>query len=73
MATEEEWGCLRKRRYRSRKKAVDVARRAQVRVGRMRAYRCPFGTETHYHVGHHWSDVDTVEVSSTSVPSTSPR
>ena len=54
MATEQEWACLRKRRYHSRKKAIDVARQSQARIGRMRVYRCPFGSPAHWHVGHDW-------------------
>lgn len=42
--------CLRKRRYRRRHDAVQVARKAQARFGRMHAYRCPYCG--HYHVGH---------------------
>ncbi len=57
MATEQEWACLRKRRYRSRHDAEKAARHAQVHFGRMRPYRCPFaGDEPHYHVGHRWVD-----------------
>jgi hypothetical protein len=50
MATEEEWTCLRKRRYPTRAKARWVARRASLEIGKVRAYRCPFGP--HYHIGH---------------------
>lgn len=53
MATEEEWVCLRKRRYRRRRSAIKAARAAQSSYGRMQVYRCPFGGNTpHYHVGH---------------------
>lgn len=58
MATEEEWACLRKRRYHSRKKARDAARHAQAQTGRVHAYRCPFGRPAHWHVGHDWRERD---------------
>lgn len=56
MATEEQHACLRKVAYPTRKRARDVARRAQVRAGRLRPYRCPFGKPAHWHVGHDWRD-----------------
>lgn len=56
MATEVEWTCLRKRRYHSRKKARDIARRAQARAGRVRVYRCPYGSPAHWHIGHDWRE-----------------
>lgn len=64
MATEEEWACLRKRRYHSRKKARDVARHSQSHTGRVRAYRCPFGKPAHWHVGHDWREASTRRVDS---------
>lgn len=68
MATDEEWTCRRKRQCSSRKRAIDVARRAQADYGRMRAYRCPFCSW--YHVGHPPS---TRRVSSVAMPSTPGR
>lgn len=59
MVSEERWTCLRKNRYRTRKHARDVARRRQAEFGRMVAYRCPFGTPHHYHVGHPPRRLDT--------------
>lgn len=56
MATELEWTCLRKRRFDSRRKAILAARRAQSSQGRMRAYRCPYATPAHWHIGHDWRE-----------------
>lgn len=57
MASDIEWTCLRKRRYRSRHAAEKAARHAQRHFGRMHPYRCPFGAaDPHYHVGHSWRD-----------------
>lgn len=50
MASEEQWVCLRKRRYRRRSDARQAARRAQQDFGRMGVYHCPFCRW--YHVGH---------------------
>lgn len=47
-----EWTCLRKRRFDSRRKAINAARRGQAQFGHMRSYRCPYGSPAHWHVGH---------------------
>lgn len=48
--TDEQWACLRKRRYRRRSGATKAARAAQRSYGRMHVYRCRYCTG--YHVGH---------------------